>query len=293
MIGDKAKGEVTVYRVGSQLNLSSGTLLYGPGDLKFSLDNSVTIASGSASTPGVTKVQVSAEAIGAEYNLASGATFSVGNYSTVDIEAKNENSFSGGSSRDISAVSEDDQEKLQKELEAELKGEIEKEFEEKVGGEEHFIKESLLHEAPDTEFSHKVGDEASTLKLTMTLDGTAMKIKREELVNLSREALKDKVPAGFVLRGEQIVFSFEDVKEEDGKYNFSDKVSGNLLPEVKTDELAKKIAGKYPSLAEEYLQKEAPGFVRTEIRFKPMLPGKLKTLPHLVKNIEVELSAER
>jgi len=63
-------------------------------------------------------------------------------------------------------------------------------------------------------------------------------------------------------------------------------VSKNNIKEV-----AKKIAGKYPNLAENYLS-SIPGFVRAEFRIKPLLPGKLGTLPHVAGNMSIEFSKE-
>lgn len=44
-------------------------------------------------------------------------------------------------------------------------------------------------------------------------------------------------------------------------------------------------------LAREYLS-SVPGFIRAEFKIKPLFPGKLGTLPHVVKRIEVEVSAD-
>lgn len=292
-VGDKAKGEITLYRVGPNLALPSETTLYGPDDMKFSLDESVAIASGSASSPGTTKAPVTAEDIGAQYNLAAGASFKVGNYSVSDIEARNESAFSGGSSREISAVSAEDQEALEKDLEEELKDKAANKFKEDLAGDKVFISGSLTATASSRTFSNKVGDEASDLKLSLTLDSKALAVNKKELLDLAGEVLKDKVPKGFILRGEQISVDFGSESQEEGVYKFSAAVAANLLPEIDPDEVAKKIAGKYPSLAEDFLIKEVPGFVRAEIKLRPHLPGRLGNLPRIAKHIEVVISAER
>ena len=68
----------------------------------------------------------------------------------------------------------------------------------------------------------------------------------------------------------------------------------NLLPEIDPDQVATKIAGKYPPLVQDYLINEVPGFSRAEISFnKPRFPGKLGTLPRIVKNIEVVIAADK
>ncbi len=293
-VGDKSKGSVTIYRVGPELTLPAGTVLVGPDKLKFSLESSATIASGSGiTTPGETKVNVSAQDIGAQYNLASGATFSIGNYSTSDMEAKNDSAFSGGSSKEVSSVSKDDLASLQKELEQELKDKVEAKLTENIETNKFLIIDSEKTENSEVKFDHKLGDEAKTLKLSLTVKASAIVVDTDNLIEISKDILKEKVPKGFVLRGEQLKFSFEKGSVSGKEYNFKLKVSANLLPDLNTDDIAKKIAGKYPSLAEDYLRKEAPGFVKTEIRIKPSFPGKLKTLPHVVKNIDVIISAEK
>lgn len=290
-VGENAKGEVTLYRVGSEITLSSGIVITGPGNLQFSLDDDVTVSSGSASTPGTTKTSITASSIGAEYNLAGGTSFSVSNYSPSDIEAKNESAFSGGSSREISAVSVEDQEKLEQELIDELKDKAREEFNEMVAGNKFPIEETLTSTPSSRTFSDKVGDEAETLKLTLSLSTTVLVIDEEALYELSEEVLKDSIPEGFVLRSEQINTEFEYQGEVNGRYELETKISANLLPEVDPDKVKEQIIGKYPALVRNYLIDDIPGFSHAEISFnKPKFPGKLGTLPRLAKNIEVEIA---
>lgn len=292
-VGDRAKGEVTLYRVGPQLTLPAGTVLQGPDSLRFTLDSETQVASGSAGSAGTVKANITAGDIGAQYNLASGATFKVGNYSTSDIEGKNESSFSGGSSREISAVSDSDQSALLSDLINELENKAKEELKTGLPGNKLFIDDAFAATSSSEVFSAKVGDEASTLKLDLTLDVTAISVDNAELVKLAEEVLKGKIPEGFVLRGEQINVDFDYKDEDDGKYAFEGRVGANLLPAIDPNEVGKKISGKYPALAEEFLTKEISGFTRAEIKLRPAFPGRLGVLPRIVKNIEVEISAER
>jgi hypothetical protein len=293
VVGEKAKGEATIYRVGSELTLSAGTELHGPSDLKFSLDEQVVVASGSAGSPGSTKVKVTANDVGSAYNLASGTNFTVGNYSTSDLEAKNESSFSGGTSYEINAVSAQDQEDLRKDLEEELKDKAKEELMGKIPEEDFFIAASLTATDSSRVYSNKVGDEASSLKLTLKISASALTLDKSELYEFSRLALEDKVPEGFVLRDEQIELDFGPKKDAGELHEFEIKIDSNLLPEIDTEEIAERIRGKYPTIARDYLTKEVPGFVRAEVRLKPNLPGRLGTLPRVKKNIEVEVAAEK
>jgi hypothetical protein len=290
-VGDKATGEVTIYRVGSELTIPSGTVLNGPNDIDFTLNEDVTVASGSASSPGTQKAAVTAEDIGAQYNLDSGNTFSVGNYGD-SVDAKNEAAFSGGSSRTISAVSDDDQEALLDDLTEELQDKAEGSLKSKISDNQYYLDGSVTSDVSEQDFSAKVGDEADSLKLNLTLDVNAVAVDKKALFDLAKEILKDRIPQGYVLRESQIDMQF-DLKDEDGGvYELEASIDANLLPEIKTDEVAQKITGKLPRLAENYLN-TIPGFTRAEINISPRLPGRLGTLPRSAKNINVEVAAER
>lgn len=290
-IGERASGEVTIYRVGSEISLPSGTLLNGPSDLDFTLNDSVTVASGSATSPGTSTAAVSAEDIGAQYNLDSGTTFSVGNYGA-EVEAKNESTFSGGSSRQISAVSEEDQETLLEDLTEELMDKAVSSLESEASSDQFFLSGSATSEVSEEDFSNIVGDEADNLRLSLTLDVEGVIVDRQALFDLARDVLDDSVPQGYVLRETQIDMEFSLIEEDDGVYELEASIEANLLPEIKTDEVKETISGRYPRLAEDYLD-TIPGFTRAEIDIIPQLPGKLGSLPRVPNNISVEVAAER
>ena len=291
-VGENASGEVIFYRVGPELTLAAQTTINGPDNLNFSLNETVTVASGSAGSPGTTKARVTAQSIGAQYNLAANTSFSVSNYSINDIEAKNEESFSGGSSREISAVSLQDQELLEENLTEELEETAENLIMDKLSENLLFVERSLETTSLSRNFSNKVGDEASTLKLSLELKVSAIAVDRDALISVAGGALKDRVPSGFVLREEQIDISFISQAKEGENYKLQILVKANLFPAVDPLEIAEKIKGRYPHVAHQYLGEEFPAFSRADIDFKPKLPGRLGTLPRVGRNIEIIIAAE-
>lgn len=295
-VGDRATGSVTLYRVGTEVSLPSDTVITSSG-LEFTLDSSAKVASGSASTPGKTDVDVTAALIGDDYNLASGTTFQVDGYSLSDIEAKNGDAFTGGSSREINAVSEDDQENLQNDLEKELQemalSELKKDLSSNDCTNCVLIAESTQVTDSTADFNKKVGDEADSLSLSLEQEIQVLAINNDDLITLARSVLDDRIPNGYVLRDDQIEVDFEFEKEDDGKYILKASVKANLFSEVNPEDIAKQISGKYPEVAESYLINNIPGFVRAQINLRPRLRGKLGTLPHVSGNIEVEIAADR
>jgi hypothetical protein len=293
-IGENAKGSVIIQNGTAQaLKLPAGTFLYSAADLKFELAEEASVSAAiSPSSPGTDTVEVVAVGIGAEYNLAKDESFSVGNYPKAEVDAVATSDFSGGSSREISAVSEEDMDGLEDDLTEELLEEAKNNLSEKISEDQYFIEESMETTPSTKSFNNKVGDEADNLKLSLSLEVTGLVVEDMALSDFAKEILKDKIPSGYVLREDQIDMRFELEEESDEVYELTTYMEVNLLPEMKPDEIIKEIVGKNISLAKDYLT-SISGFTRAEIDLKPPLPGWLGTLPHVAKNIEIELAAER
>ena len=120
-----------------------------------------------------------------------------------------------------------------------------------------------------------------------------MVVQKSHVYDTARQTLADQVPSGFVLKDDQIDLKLESLDESGGKYSFEVGVVANLLPNLDPGEISLRITGKNPTVAKDYFMKEVPGFVKAEIIFIPNLPGKLATLPHVTKNIVLEVAAAR
>ena len=294
-VGEKAKGTVQIQNgTSSAINLTAGTTLFATNDLKFTLDSEASVAAAvSPSSPGTATANLTASDIGAEYNLAGSESFRVGNYPKSDVDATASADFSGGSSQQISAVSEEDLKILQEDLTEELLDKADGELSGKVSSDEVFISNASTYEVADRTFSAKLGDEADTLKLNLALDITGVAVFKQTLTDLAKEVLKGKVPQGYVLRDTQITVDFKLKEQTEDGYVLSAFFKANLLPETKTEDIAKNIAGKYPTFAKDYLN-SISGFSRAEIEITPhFLPSKLMILPRIAKNINIEIEAER
>ncbi len=292
LTGEKAKGKIVIYRTGPEISLNKGTKIQNPSGLMFVLDDDVTVASGSASSPAKTEAQVTAADIGSEYNLASGESFSVGNYPTSEIEAKNEESFSGGSSREISSVSSDDYDKLLSELKKELEDKAMSGIKSSLPENEHLVSETTAAEEKEKNYDHKVGDEATSLKLNLTLEFSVFSFKKSDMFEFSKEILKDQITSGYILREGQLSLAFDVGEIDKDKALVSTSFSANLLPTIDTAEIKKKIAGRNIAFVKDYLINEL-GYEKVAIDITPLVFKKFGILPHLTKNIEVEFEASR
>ncbi len=293
-IGDKAKGTVQIQNgTAFPINLSAGTFLVSSGNLKFSLDSSASVSAAlSPTSPGTATVNITADNIGAEYNLAKDEIYRVGNYPKAEVDGAATSNFSGGTSTQISAVSKDDQTKLENDLKNELSQNAMLQISQKVTDNQIFINNLAGLTTTSETFDHKVGDQADTVKLSLSLEATAVAADKQKLLEYARGVLKDKIPSGFVLRDSQINFAFTFIDHKDNNFNYKMTISANFLPNINTDSIVNQVTGKTSEVVEDYLSK-IPGFTRASIVLKPKLPGFLGTLPHTSKNITIEVSAEQ
>lgn len=294
VIGDAAKGTVSIRNgMSTSINLPVGSVLISSGNLRFLTSEAVEVTEAlSPNSPGTGSVDVTAAAIGSEYNLAKDESFKVANYPKADVDAVASSDLIGGSSREINAVSVDDRQDLLEDLLQELLSEAEDKIKSVISIDKIFLEGSISEIDSDASFDGAVGDEASRLKLNLTLTAQGLSVDKNSLFEISTEVLKSKVPGGYVLRGDQLKFEFEQTDEDGGVYQFESQISANLLPEVNTDDIKKQVAGKVPLRAEEFLN-SIPGFSKAEIKLSPALPGIFGTIPRVVKNIDVQVAAER
>lgn len=293
-VGDKAGGSINIQNgTSSILKLSEGTFIIAANNLRFSLVNSASISAAlSPSTPGTYVVEVAAGDIGAEYNLAKNEVFSVGNYSKSEVDAIAVSDFTGGSSRDISAVSLEDTNSLLNSLTSELSENAKKDLLSSISSDRFLIEDSLVATPSSKIFSNKVGDEASNLKLSLGLKSSAVSVSKKDLIDLSQKVLEGVGPNGFYLDPSNLSFSFTRLKDLSSASLFNLTVKADFLPKEDLASLTKIISGKSTSRVEEKFS-QIPGFIRAEINIKPKLPWIFGYFPRLSKNISIEIVSEK
>lgn len=294
LVGEKAIGVARVQNgLASPINLPAGTILSSTNDLRFTTTKTASVSAAlSPSSPGVSNVDVTAANIGAEYNLAKDESFKVGNYPKADVDAVSVDNFAGGSSRQITAVSAEDQQRVEGELTEELVRKAKETLSGQISADEVFLESAITTSPSSRDFSHRVGDESANLKLSLTISATGLTVNKKELFEYAKGILGSKIPGGYLLTEDEMDIDFEVVDSDGGVYEVEGRIVASLLPEINKDEIAKKISGKYPRLVEAFLT-TIPGFTRADMRINPRLPGFLRTLPHITKRINIEIESEK
>lgn len=294
-IGEKAKGEVTVYnKQTSGKNLPKGTTI-ASGALKFTLDEEVKIASASETTEGITygktSVKVTASQIGPESNLPANSNFNFSDSSFSTLTAKNNLPLSGGTAKEIQAVSTEDRKNLENNLIKDLEAQAKQKMLKKLDVNGKLLDEPINTIISAKKFSHEVGSEAKELSLEMTLKVEGLQFNQEDLESKA-SVLNTTAPEGYKLDPKRINVKIASSKtNKNGDIEASLVISSYFIPEIDVDKIKEEIKGKTYNQAADFLekQKDVAG-----VRIVPenKLPFFNNKLPILSKNINLVVTSK-
>jgi len=296
-VGDKAHGKVTIFnKTSAPRTFSSGTQITGPSSLVFTLDGDVTVASESATVDGITygkeDVGVTAQKVGPDSNLSSGTDFKVSDFDSSLYAARNSESFSGGTSKEVTVVSQKDLDQLKDALTADLASKAKDEISKKLSGDQKLIDGAISKNVISSDFDKKVDDEASVINLKMEVEFTAMVFKEGDLEEVLKSLMDQSIPADLVRSDEKTQTETQNAKlSENGDLTFEAKLSLKLIPKYNVDEIKKNLTGKNLDKAKEYLN-SLPEISTAEIHLSPPLPF-LKSMPKLAGNIKIVVSSKQ
>jgi len=293
-IGDPAIGTVTIYnRTTLSKTFLKGTTL-NSGNLKFTLDSDVTIASKSAGAdyvdvPGKADVKITAKNIGSESNLSSGTEFTLATFGKDSYVAKNDAALTGGSSSSVTVVSANDKKTLVEGLTLDLLSQL-KDGLAGNSGETYYILDSEI-KISDEQYSAKVGEEATTLDGTITLNIPILKYQTRDVESLLGSEVNKAVPAGYTRTNlPPVVTLIESKVTDEGIVQAEAKISIYVLPQINSQSLLKELKSaaqnKLPSLLS-----TIPGYINYDLVLTPrFLPPRLQSLPLNPKNITISVT---
>lgn len=270
-IGDPARGTVTIYNkslTGKQLKKG---LIFTAGNLSFTLDSDVSIASASESlasgsvTYGKANAGITAVKLGPQSNLPSNTEFSLKDTSTSVMVARNDTAFSGGSSKVVTVVSRADYDKLIAELTKELIAKAQAELGSSVTGGERLIDETIKTTVTSKKFNAELDQEVQELAGTITVTITGISYRNEDIAALFTNLVAESVPTGYTMRptGETVIVKTMKM-QKDGSIAMQVEYQGQALPVFDLPLMKAKLAGMSLTAAAESI-KETPGVGGIEI----------------------------
>lgn len=299
-VGDAATGNITLYnRTDSVKTFAAGTRLT-TDSLAYTLDEDVQIASASTTEnadlsittqPAGIQTSVTAVDIGPEYNLGSGTEFTVANFAKSSFVAMATGDISGGTSRQVTAVSTSDINTLRDQVEAELERKATQEANQNP---EDFIAAVILPDQEDNieeDLSAKAGEEVDQVSLSSTLSVQIMTYKKSDLDQIIQSLVGDSIPSDFTYAPTQSTINIKQVESNsDDSLTITATAAVQISPDLQPADIAATIKGRYPSYTESYF-KSLPGFTKVEIDIRPKLPPRLRTFPRVDSNITIEVKA--
>lgn len=294
IVGEKAKGTITIYnRTLQATTLKAGTRFTTSSGTVFVLDNAVAIASSSAqteppflTTPGSSSAPVTATKIGVDSNIAKATQLSVDNYPKSMFIASSDADFSGGSSRAVKAVAPADLTKLLEQANLEVQANVDGQ----IKTEDADLR-SVIVDAPTVtkkEYSHKVNEEATTVKLSLSVKASVFTYSYQLLLDtLTKEVVSKTFPGRKFVSGKTTVFIATPKKISDGVYSGEAEIDGEIIPII-DDGYYSQITGHSVESAKQ-LFSNLTGIMNMEVKFIPEIPVLNGNLPKNKAKITINL----
>ena len=252
--GEYAKGEVSVFNwTTSKISFQKGTIIISKDGIKFNLDSDVEVASRSASTPGQTKSPVIATEYGDKGNVSSGNDFSFQQYDELLYSARNDTAFAGGDEKEITVVSQNDMDKLEKSLLDSLKGKAVTDL--KSANLDKIIHDdAIIIEIKSKNFDKKLDEEATLVNLDLEVIAKTVAYEKNSLTDFLAQVANQDAPQGLEARPENIEILSSIAKSTKVGLALNGRFRANYIPKLEEGQIKEKIANLSQKQAREKLK---------------------------------------
>lgn len=253
-VGEKAKGSITIYnKTASSKSFPANQPLTG-ANVTFVLNSAVTVPARTSTEsadreivikPGKATIAVTASDIGEEANVPSGTNFVLRGFSSDLYDAQAEGVFSGGTSRDVTIISDVDIKRAEDALTKQLIEQAKTDILTKVGTDKKVLEGSTGATITKKSAAKKVGDEARDFTLNATARAQITVYSQQDVDELIKSIIAGQIPTGFTLAeiDENLAPQVKKT-EKNGDVTFDVNYSAKLLPEVNTQAIKQQLAGK-------------------------------------------------
>lgn len=306
VVGERASGRVKIFnKTTGEIKLKKGTeVTYkgGSSDLIFELKGEVVVGPVKEEIPGDPSKLVSGEAsvdieaveIGEDYNIDGEKTLEFDDYKTSELVAQTDGETKGGDSRKVKVVAEEDRINVSARLLEESGKEGEKILAKSLDDGQELVQNSHISTITSEEYSADIGDDIEKLELTQNVLVAALSYSSRDIDNLVDELVREFIPDGFIQSSEERNVNVEILGNTDSSVLSASEadlqvtLKSFVIPDLKEDEIKRKLAGKKLSEAQKVL-----GGIRNvknyELKIDPNIPF-FQRLPKNAGNISVEIA---
>lgn len=249
-VGQPAKGTVTIYNssLTQGKTFPKGTSLVGSGNLAFTLDTEVKLASASGDAVDIVssnaKSAVTASAIGPESNLASGTKFSVADESAASVIAKADSALTGGTKTQIQVVSEKDIANAEAQIVTKAQNFIKSNVTKSLGSDALILKPLTTVTTKSQNVDNEVGTEAGSVELRSDVLISYSYVSTEKIRNAIIKSLQSKIRDGLSIAGTNLTFNVLSVSNKNSDVQLSLKATARAVAPITDEEVLSSITGK-------------------------------------------------
>jgi len=297
-IGDPAKGTVTIFNKseGTAYTLKKGTVLT-IGGLQFTLDTDVSVASASTNLSqgqtvfGKAAAPVTAVAVGTEGNIEANKEFTLKEYQSSVLVARNEQPFTGGTSKEVTVVSRTDYDTFVKSLTADLIEKAKAELVQSVTGKDRMIDQTVKTAVKEKQFTEEIDQEAKDLHGSLSVSVSAYTYNEEDVKALLSGVAQQDIPQGYSVNPGRTTVTVGNVTvAKDGTMTAKASLTASAIPTIDSSFVKNTIAGKKLIDVEDEL-KTIPGVASAEFMFrsawkKDILPKNPDHISVIVTTVE-------
>jgi hypothetical protein len=264
-VGEQATGTVLLHNFEEDpTTIAAGTTISADG-LSFTLNDATSVpgategrdATGVVKQPGKAEATVTATEIGTEYNIEDDVRMAVGDLSSSLYFALSQGAFTGGSKEDVVIVSQADHTNLEQQIEEKADAVDISQIAEDLPEGRKLIKDLTTKEIGTLDYSRAVGDEASEVSLTATVEITAYTYEEEEMKKALLAKIKPDTPEGYAVGTNTIDYDISSASIQETDQETLDEESTETVIELdviadagavkmmKTDDIQQELTGKF------------------------------------------------
>lgn len=263
IVGDKAVGKVKIFNKTEAEKTFPKETVVSLGEIQFTTNDEVTVpaatveeSSSSKKTEyGEQSVNVTAYVIGVEGNIEKDKELNVGDFDRNTYSALSEETFTGGSSREVRVVAEEDVTTAVKKAKEEILEQANALFA-KESGQGTYILSTDQISVEEVSHSAELEIEADTLTTTVGATVTALSYQSVDLQPIAIALLTSEVPEGYEIGSEepQILSSPNEESSDDKPISLTANVTTKAKPKIDEQQLKEDIVGKPVKEAQSILQ---------------------------------------
>jgi len=300
LIGENAKGEITVFnKLDKVVEIPKGSVLSDSSDHKYTLDNTVQVPASTSDfekgviTLGQTKTVITAQSIGAEYNIPKDTQLNFTDIPSTSITSKSNQPFSGGSSRQISAVAQSDRANLEAKIKQDIKDNLQQKIDKEINNVSGLINDSIKIKQNSIDYSREVGEEAEVLDGAVNASVTALILDPNIKTEIINKFLSDNSNFNDAqINPDDFDIQFQMSTTDSSSLSALMTISGKSPPKIDTQEIKKSIAGKSIRAATAYIKDNYVQAYGYQVKTTGPVPNITGLLPFSSKKINLEIKIE-